>query len=176
MNSTRILPWVVVIGLIGFTAATYTGLPAEIPTKISSSGVVTHTEPKTLFNWFLLVGITALTQAFLTGITIMLRGKPELFNFPEKERFLALPSEYRPPVIERMQFVMDIVGTLTMLFLFYVQFMLWRVALGNPHHLGFAAMIVLTIFFVPVTFLLVGRVSAEVEVQEKRWRGNNPRH
>lgn len=171
MSSTRILPWVVVIGMVAFTAATYAGLPADIPTKISSRGVVTHTTAKTIVNWFLLVGIAGLTQALLTWITVLLPSKPELFNFPEKDRFLALPAEYQPPVIERMQLALDIIGVLTMLILAYVQFMLWRTALGNPHHLGFAAMIVLTIIFIPVTFLLVGRVSAELEVQEKRWRG-----
>lgn len=172
MSSTRILPWVVIIGLVAFTAATYAGLPMEIPTKITSRGVVTHTEAKTFVHWFMPVGIALLTQAFLTGLTVMLRGKPHLFNFPEKERFLALPSEYRPPVIERMQFAMDIIGVLTMLVMFYVQFMLWRTALGNPHTVGFGAMIALTVLFTPTAFLLVGRVSAEVDVQEKRWRGN----
>lgn len=176
MSSIRILPWVVLIGLVAFTAATYAGLPPEIPTKISSRGVVTHTEAKTFIHWFLPVGIAALTQAFLTGLSLVLPGKPELFNFPEKERFLALPSEYRPPVIERMQFAMDIIGVLTMLVMFYVQFMLWRTASGHPNTLGFAALMVLTVLFAPTAFLLVGRVSAEVDAQERRWRdGTVPR-
>lgn len=170
MSNTRILPWVVLIGLVAFTAATYAGLPAEIAMKISAQGVITHTTEKSLFNWFLLVGIAALTQAFLTWLTVLLPKQPELFNFSAKERLLALPREYQGPVVERMQFAMDIIGVLMMLLLCYVQFMLWRTSLGNHHTLGFAAIVVFTAVFTPAILLLVGRVSAEVEVQEKRCR------
>jgi len=176
MSNTRMLPWVVLIGLVAFSAATYAGLPPEIATKISARGVITHTTEKSLFNWFLLVGIAVLTQAFMTWLTVILPKQPELFNFSEKERLLALPREYQGPVVERMQVAMDIIGFITMLLLFYVQFMLWRTALGNHHTLGFAAIVGFTAIFTPAILLLVGRVSAEVEVQEKRYgaAGHSP--
>ena len=172
MSNTRFLPWVVVIGIVAFTAATYAGLPAEIATKISTSGEITRTAPKSFFNWFFLTGIAVLTQAFLTWLTTLLPAQPDLFNFNEKERFLALPREYQAPVVQRMQFAMDIIGLLTMLLLAYVQFMIWRTSTGHHHRLGFAAILAVTAIYAPAILLLVGRVSAEVETQEKRYRGN----
>lgn len=170
MGNTRILPWAVLLGLIAFTAATYAGLPDEIPTKISSRGVISHAEPKTIVNWFMLVGIAALTQGFLTGLTLLLPSRPDLFNFSEKERFLKLPREYQAPVIVRMQFAMDIIATGTMLLMFYVQWLLWRTATGHPQALGLAGIIIFTVLIGPLAFLLVGRVSAEVDVQVRRAR------
>lgn len=170
MSNTRMLPWVVLIGIIAFSAATYAGLPPEIPTKISARGVVTHTEPKTLFNWFLLVGIAGFTQALLTGLTLMLPRNPELFNFSEKEKFLKLPKEFQRPVIVRMQFAMDIIGAMTMLTLGFVQWMLWRTAAGHTMGLALAWLMGVTVLIAPVAFLLVGRVSAEVDIQERRAR------
>lgn len=170
MSNTRILPWVVLIGLIAFSAATYAGLPAEIPTKISARGVVTNTAAKSLFNWFLLVGVAGLTQALLTWLTLRLPKQPELFNFSEKERFLRLAAEYQRPVIVRMQLAMDIIGTCTMLILAYVQWMIYRTATGVPQTQSVIVLIIFTIVFAPITFLLVGRVSAEVDVQERRAR------
>ena len=170
MSNTRILPWVVLIGLVVFSAATYAELPPEIPTKISSRGVITHTEPKTLFNWFLLAGIAGLTQALLTGITVVLPRNPELFNFSEKEKFLKLPKEFQRPVIVRMQFALDVIGAFTMLTLAFVQWMLWRTATGHVLGSGLAWLMGLTVLIAPVAFLLVGRVSAEVDIQERRAR------
>jgi uncharacterized membrane protein len=170
MSNTRILPWVVVIGLVAFSAATYAGLPAEIPTKISSRGAVMHTVEKSLFNWFLLVGIAGLTQALLTLIAVLLPSKPELFNFSEKEQFLRLPKEYQRPVVARMQFALDIIGACTMLTMAFVQWMLWRTATGHPMGLGLAGVMGFTLFIAPIAFLLVGRVSAEVDVQVRRAR------
>lgn len=170
MGNTRILPWAVLFGLIAFTAATYAGLPDEIPTKISSRGVITHTEPKTIINWFMLVGIAALTQGFISWLTILLPSRPDLFNFSEKERFLTLPREYQAPVIVRMQFATDIIATFTMLLMFFVQWLLWRTAMGHPQALGLAGIVIFTVLIGPVAFLLAGRVSAEVEVQVRRAR------
>ena len=170
MGNTRILPWAVLLGLIAFTAATYAGLPEEIPTKISSRGVITHTEPTTLISWFMLTGIAALTQGFLSWLTMLLPSRPDLFNFSEKERFLKLPRAYQAPVIVRMQFAMDIMATGTMLLMFSVQWLLWRTAMGHPQPLGLAGIIIFTVLIGPIAFLLAGRVSAEVEVQVQRAR------
>ena len=174
MSHTRILPWAVLVGLVVFSAATYADLPAEIPTKISSRGVITHTQAKTLFNWFLLVGIAGLTQALLTGITMALPRNPELFNFSEKEKFLKLPKEFQRPVIARMQFALDIIGTFTVLTLAFVQWMLWRTATGHILGSGLAWILGLSVLLAPVAFLLVGRVSAEVDIQERRAREAGP--
>lgn len=170
MSNTRMLPWAVLIGIVAFAAATYAGLPEEIPTKVSSRGVITHAEPKTVLNWFMLAGIATLTQAFLTALTLRLPARPDLFNFPEKERLLALPREYQAPVIARMQVAMDVIATGTMLIIGAAQWLLWRTAMGHPESSGFLAIVVLTVFVGPMAFLLVGRVSSEVEVQERRAR------
>lgn len=170
MNNTRALPWIVLLGLLVFAAATYAGLPDDLPTKISGRGVITQTAPKSVVNWFALVGIAALTQGFLTWLTVLLPAKPELFNFPEKERFLKLPAEYQRPVIARMQFALDIIAAGTMLLMSYVQWLLWRTAMGQSQGGGLVGIIVFTVCIGPAALLLVSRVSAEVDVQAARAR------
>ncbi len=172
MSITRTLPWCLLVGMIVFAAATYAGLPAEIPTHIDANGIVKNAVPTTAVNWFLLPGIAVLTQALLTWITLLLPSKPQLFNFPDKDRFLALPAKYQRPIIEMMQTTMDIIGALVVLTMAYVQWLLWRTAMGTPQTLGVLGVVVSSVVIAPVALVMTSRISTRVDEQEKRWRAN----
>ena len=170
MNATRSLPWVLCLGLVTFSVAVFGGLPAELPTKISAAGVIVRTVPKSLFHWFLLPGVAVLTQALLTGIALALPRNPALFNFAEKEEFLKLPREYQVPVVEQMQIALDLISVLVMLAMCFVQWMLWRTALGHPQPMASVILIVGAVLTAPVALLMLTRVSRAFEEQQKRWR------
>jgi uncharacterized membrane protein len=171
MTPFRILPWVLLLMLLVFTGATYGDVSlTELPQRINAAGRVTDTMPKTLVNWFLLPGIAVLTQLGLTVITVLLPRRPELFNFPEKDRFLRLPPSYRAPVIREMQLTLDVTGTVTTLMLCVVQFVLWRAAIGASGSANGPWIAVAAIFVGPAILLMVTRVTSATEAAEKQWK------
>ena len=165
----RLLPWALCLALVLFTAATYSTLPAAIPQHLNAAGEVTRTLPTSWFTWMLLPLIAVVIQGLMTGATLLLPKRPDLFNFPEKERFLKLPPEYRGDVIPRMQQTMDALGALTVLVLFGVQVMLWRVALGHSPSNVFPILILCTVVFLPAALVLTARVNTATEEAHKKW-------
>lgn len=166
----RILPWAIWAALVVFSIATYAGLPAEIPRHLNAAGAITGSVERSWMSWMLLPLIAAAVQGFITWLTLLLPSQPELFNFPEKERFLKLPAAYRGDVIARMQETMDVIGALTMLALFAVQIVLWRSALGHASKSTLPLMLVGTVVFIPVALLLTLRVNSATEVAERKWK------
>lgn len=170
MPATRLLPWAILTAMVVFAAATYPGLPEQVPSHIDLSGEVTRSSAKSFWSWFLLPLIAVLSQGLMTWLTFVLRREPKWFNFPDKERFLRLPKEYHPPVIEWMQLTMDAVGIILSLTMLAVQWLLWRSAIGEPQGLGLALILVSSVMTGPIVLILTTKVTEEVERQEKRWR------
>ena len=172
MPLLRLLPWLLWAALLLFSIATYGGLPADLPRRINAAGDVTQTDPRSLFNWLLVPGIAAFVQGMLSFVSSLLPTQPELFNFPEKERFLKIPSAYRGPVIARMRDVLDIVGTFTMALIFFVQFGLWRVGLGERLPALMPIILIGSIGFLPLVLLLSVRINSAVDEAEQRWKAS----
>lgn len=170
MPATRLLPWAILTGMVLFAAATYGGLPEQVPSHIDFDGEVTRSSAKSFWSWFLLPIIAVVTQALLTWLTFVLSREPKWFNFPDKERFLRLPKEYHPPVVRWMQLTMDAAGIVVALTMFAVQWLLWRSAMGEPQGLGLALILVSSVMTGPAILILTTKVTEEVERQEKRWR------
>ncbi len=169
MMVLRLLPWALCLALVFFSVATYSSLPAAIPQHLNTAGEVTRTAATTWVSWMLLPLVAVAIQGLMTGLTLLLPKRPDLFNFPEKERFLKLPLEYRGDVIPRMQQTMDALGALTVLVLFGVQVMLWRVALGHSPSNVFPILILCTVVFLPAALVLTARVSSATEEAHKKW-------
>lgn len=166
----RILPWAIWAAMLVFSVATYADLPAEIPQHLNAAGEIARSVERTWMSWMLLPMIAAATQALLTWLTLLLPSKPDLFSFPEKERFLKLPRAYQGDAIVWMQVTMDILASGTMLLLFAVQVILWRTALGHPSKNTLPFLMVGTIVFIPLALILTSRVNAAVETAERKWR------
>ena len=157
------------VALLGFAVATYPGLPGEIPVHLDASGDPTRFEVTTPMSWFALSGITLLTFGALQVVSMMLPKRPHLFNFPDKDRFLALPAEYRSPVIVEMQVVLEVCTILTLLTLWMVQLLMWRKAMGADAGLLEVAPF-LGFLVAPVVLALMTRVSSATEREERRWK------
>lgn len=166
----RILPWALWAALMVFSVATFHGLPSEIPQHFNSAGAVTDTAPATWFSWLMLPAIAGVVQIFLTWLTLLLPTQPELFNFPEKERFLKIPEAYRGDVIARMQLTLDVIATLTMVVLAGVQVLIWRAALGYSPKYLLPIGLIGTVLFIPLTLVLTSRVNHATEDAERKWK------
>lgn len=169
MRQFRFIALGLAIASFAFAAATYGGLPERVPMRLTLDGEVTRSTARSPLAWFGLPAVALLTFALLQWVSSLLPRQPELFNFPDKERFLRLPREYHAPVVEEMRGVLDVTAALTLLVLVLVQLLLWRVAHGRaPGALAAGPWLGLAIL--PVLLLCLTRVNAAVDRQERRWR------
>jgi uncharacterized membrane protein len=162
------------IALVAFTAATYSGLPDQIPQRMDGSGTPTAFMAKAPLTWFLLPMIALATLGLLQGISAALPSKPSLFNFPEKARFLRIPERYRGPVIDEMRTMLDVTAILTLAVFAAVQLMLWRAAHGARDSGGMVVVLVLSVVLLPMILLFLPRLSAATSEAERRWRAEDP--
>jgi uncharacterized membrane protein len=172
MPLLRMLPWALWAALLLFSVATYEDLPAAIPRHLNASGAVTATTTKSLLSWLMVPGIGLLMLAFISGLAALLPKKPQLFNFPEKERFLTIPEAYRGPVIARMRETLDVTNVFMVLVFGIVQIMMWRVSRGDSAQGYSLGLIIGTILFTPGIFLLTARVNRAVDEAEQRWKAS----
>ncbi len=148
MTPLRILPWVLLACLWVFSVAT------------SSS----------LERWLFIPLVATGSLGFILGLTLALPKYPQLFNFPEKERFLRLPARYRGPVLRAMQTTLDATATAMMLMLGTTSYALWRAARGDDSASSHVAIVLGAVAFSPVVLILVARVNAATEEAERRWK------
>jgi uncharacterized membrane protein len=169
MNPIRLLPWILWLALAVFTAATYDLLPADIPQQIDAAGAVTRTTARTPLAWSLLPAVALLTLVLTQGIAALLPSHPHLFNFPAKDKLLAMPAEARAPVIAHMRRFMDISSLLVMLVMFGAQWMLWQSAQGHTSATGNTVLMVVSIAIAPVLLLLIARLNSATEQAHAAW-------
>ena len=166
----RILPWVVVGIHFLLAIAVYPTLPPRVPTHLDFSGVVTATSATSWWSWLLLPVVSAATTGLLAVISGYLPRNPSLFNFPDKARFLALPTEYQPPVVAAMRTTLDITAIGVAVIMGCVQGLLWRAAFGGVPQSAHLVLLLLTLFLGPGILLSVSRVSSAVDAAEERLR------
>lgn len=171
MRQLRFVSWALMVAMLGFVVATYAGLPGEIPVDLDGGGDPTRVEATTPMAWFTLSGITLLTFGTLQVVSMLLPKRPHLFNFPDKDRFLALPAEYRAPVIVEMQIVLEVCTIGTLVTLWLVQLLMWRKAMGVDAGLLEVAP-VFGFLIAPVVLAMLTRVSSATEREERRWKAS----
>ncbi len=169
MNALRILPWALLLGLFAFSVGTFRSLPPEIPTHVNAAGEPTTLVPKGVGKWMLLPLVALGVQAMLAGLAALLPRRPDLFNFPEKARLLALPPPYRAPAVAWMRVVLDVTAVLMMLIMGYVQWMLWRTALGHRETAGLVVIMLSSVLMLPAILLLVSKVNEATLEAERKW-------
>jgi uncharacterized membrane protein len=170
VTALRILPWALLVALFAFALGTFSGLPAEIPTHINAAGEPTNLVPKSLGNWMLLPLVALAVQGLMAGLSAYLPKRPDLFNFPEKARLLALPPSYQAPAVAWMRVVLDVSALITLLIMAYVQWMLWRTALGHRESAGLAIILVGTALMLPAILILVSKVNEATIEAERKWK------
>lgn len=116
-------------------------------------------------------GLNLLLFGLFQWISWSLPRKPHLFNFPEKERFLALPAEYRAPVVAEMRLLMEVVTLTTVAMLLMIQWLMWYKSTGRS--LGSLELLPhLAFLLTPLTLVFLLRVTAATERAEKRWKSD----
>lgn len=169
MTPLRLLPWVVWLALAAFSVTTYELLPADIPQQINAAGAITRTTARSPMAWGMLPAV-ALGMLLLTqGLSALLPSRPEWFNFPAKEKLLALPPAERAPVIAQMRTFMDITSLLMMLIMLGVQWLLWQSALGHENSTSSTVLVVVCFAMAPVLLLVVGRLNSATERAHAQW-------
>lgn len=172
---SRLMPWLTFLVLLVFSVAVYDGLPAQVPTNLDFDGRVAGTSAKSMVSWLLLPGIALFTQLLIEFIRRQLPSRPELFNFPGKDDLLKLPRELHPPVVARMQRLLDVVNTVTTAVLLGVQLMLWHVARGGNGGAGTIVLLLSGVFITPLVFVLLQGVTNEVDAAKRKWESRrNP--
>lgn len=175
MTPLRLVPWLLLLALVAFAALTYDTLPAEIPQHLDFSGDVTRTEGKSPLRWAMIPLLAAFTLALVQTISHFLPRHPSLFNFPGKDKLLALPTAYQAPVVAKMQDFLAITSVLMVLMMCGVQWLLWRAALG--HSSSGASMLVLAfpvLLSVAVLMRLSGIISA-TNAAHDAWKSSTRR-
>lgn len=164
------LPWALLVALLALTLGTYSTLPEQIPTHLDMGGAVTRSVPRSLGRWLLLPLVALATHGLLAGVRAVLPRRPDLFNFPEKERLLRLPKRFQEAAVAEMQRVLDLTSSFTLLVLGYVQWILWNSAHGARGGSAVIPLLVAVVLFVPLVLLLTLRVNSATLDGERRWR------
>jgi uncharacterized membrane protein len=172
MTPLRLMPWVLWLALAAFSVATYELLPADIPQQINAAGEITRTTARSPVSWGMLPAIALFTLALTQGIGALLPSHPELFNFPSKDKLLALPSGARTPVIAQMRAFMDITSLLVMIIMLGVQWMLWQSAQGRSSSTSSAILLAVTFGLVPLLLVLVWRLNSATERAHAAWQAS----
>jgi len=170
MPILRILPFGVLALMFAFAFATWGGLPPEIPIHFDLDGAVTGVTSTSVQAWFGLPFITLGVHLVMVTLIYALPTRPELFNFPDKDRFLRLPAAYQGPVIAVMQWMLDLTSLLVVLLMGTAQVTMWHAASGGDGGAGTIVMLVLSVGFVPLIALPLGRLTRAVDAAERRWR------
>jgi uncharacterized membrane protein len=93
--------------------------------------------------WFLLPAIATATVLLLVGVEKLSRRAPQLWNIPEKKRFLALTSEQREPIVNELSGIMNVVGLYVVLLFVVCQVMIYQSALSGRLQLSYVLHVVL---------------------------------
>ena len=170
MRILRAVPWVLVLLLFVFAIATWSSLPEMIPMRLNSRGEGARMVAKSFWPWFGLPIVALATHWLMFGVGLLLPKRPELFNHPEKKRFLQIPRAYHPPVITEMRGLLDAASVGVLLTILLAQWILWRVAMGNPVQGATAILLVSAALITPAILLFLPRISRAVDQAERAWR------
>lgn len=163
---------------VGLLAALWAGsvlawprLPARIPVHFSFGGGADRWEETTLLSWF---GLPLLALAAVLLNALLARAlpkRPGLVNLPDKKRFLALPPEYRAPVVRRIQDSLHALGAQVVLLFGLMQVAVYRTAAGADTRTYMLFVLVYAVALLPVLALWgASGLQAELTRQLRRHR------
>lgn len=82
------------------------------------------------FGWFLLPAIGTATLLLLLGMGKLARRAPQLWNIPEKKRFLALSAEKRAPIVAVLDGILEVAALYTLVVIATCQWAIYRSAVS----------------------------------------------
>src|SRR5690242_19963775 len=87
--------------------------------------------------WFLLPLIATVTFLLVLGAGALACRSPQLWNVPEKKKFLALTERQRAPIMDALIRVLDVVAIFSLGVLAFVQWMIYITARAGSGGLPF---------------------------------------
>lgn len=108
----------------------YPRLPARFPMHFDLSGTPDVWAERSVLSWLLLPMIAAATALLLEMASRMSVRNPQLWNVPEKRRFLALTPEERAPIVHRLQSFIGLVGVTCTVVMMVVQASIFLAAIA----------------------------------------------
>ena len=106
----RLLNLLLLGALFAGSLMVYPRLPERIPMHFDLSGQPDAWQQRSLVAWLMLPIIATGTALLVELASRMSVQNPQLWNVPDKPRFLALTPEERAPIIHRLQNFMGLVG------------------------------------------------------------------
>lgn len=148
----RLLNLLLLGALFAGSLMVYPRLPERIPMHFDLSGQPDAWERRSLAAWLMLPVIAAGTALLLEVASRVSVRNPQLWNVPDKPRFLALTPEERAPIIHRLQNFMGLVGVTVTVVMMMVQASVYLAAMEPAPRLpGYA----LAAIVLPMGVLLV---------------------
>lgn len=136
----RLLNAVLLLALFAGSAWAYPRLPGRIPMHFGFSGQPDAWASRSIFSWFLLPIITAALALGLNAIAASTAAHPELWNVPDKRRFLAMGAAARAPIVVKLREFVAFVGVVVTALMVVIQLAVYRAATGTAPGLPVWAM------------------------------------
>ena len=116
-------------------AALWNTLPERVPIHFDLAGHPTTWARTSVLSWFGLPLLAAAMTLFLYGIGQASAHTPELWNIPEKERFLALSPAARAPIVAYLRRAMAWSAVLVTFTFISIHVGAYQTAIGRTHGL-----------------------------------------
>jgi uncharacterized membrane protein len=158
MRLVHLLNGALLLGLIGLSLYVYPELPARIPLHFGADGTPDRWGERTLLSWMILPLVGAGTALLMYVIGLFIPGRPQSFNFPDRDKLLALPAAVQEWVMRGVVDMLHIM-TLALLLMFCgMQYGAWessRTGVGSRVMVGAVLFSLVAMPFVTVAFLVV---------------------
>jgi uncharacterized membrane protein len=170
----RLAALTLLAGLYLGSAAVYPRLPERIPIHFDLAGNPDGWAGTSLLSWFLLPLIATAVAGMMLVAGRLSEYRPELWNVPEKARFLALPVEARAPVVARLRAFMALMAVMTTALMGVIQAEVFLTATGQgpatPWLMTGAVVLMLMVTGVAAV-RMNGRVAADIREAHRRLHG-----
>ena len=170
----RLAALTLLAALYAGSAAAYPRLPERIPIHFDLAGNPDGWAGTSLLSWFMLPLIATAVAGLMLVAGRLSEYHPELWNVPEKPRFLALPVEERAPIVARLRTFMALMAVMTTALLGVIQAEVFLIATGRmgatPWLIAGALVVMLTVTGVAAV-RMNGRVAAEIREAHQRLHG-----
>jgi uncharacterized membrane protein len=127
----RLIALGLLAALYAGSAAAYPRLPERIPIHFGLAGNPDGWAGTSLLSWFMLPLIATAVAGLMLVAGRLSEYRPELWNVPEKPRFLALPAEARAPIAARLRAFMALMAVMTTVLMGVIQVEVFLTATGR---------------------------------------------
>lgn len=131
--------WLLSIYLVA-VAIVWPRLPERIPIHFGLDGTADAWTRTSFLSWFGIPLMAVAMALLLLGTIKLARRSPNLWNIPEKRRFLLLSPEQRAPIEMRLERVIAIAGILTTTLFMAIHVGMYQAAMGLSTGLSRASM------------------------------------